>query len=138
MAVPDLGPCLQSLRVCAALLCRQARRTKKVGIVGKYGTRYGASLRKQIKKMEVSQHSKYFCQFCGKVRSRAGIQRTVRRRLGYPTPAFRSLPPARQGTWREVGVCHCCESNTRWTQLYAHLRALPKRWYSPQYPASDQ
>eukprot|EP00803_Ostreobium_quekettii_P004123 evm.model.scf_281.8 EVM.evm.TU.scf_281.8 scf_281:72120-73192(+) len=57
MAVPDLGPCLQSLR---------ARRTKKVGIVGKYGTRYGASLRKQIKKMEVSQHSKYFCQFCGK------------------------------------------------------------------------
>ena len=32
------------------------------------GTRYGASLRKQIKKMEVSQHSKYFCEFCGKVR----------------------------------------------------------------------
>ncbi|KAG7624775.1 Ribosomal protein L37ae [Arabidopsis thaliana x Arabidopsis arenosa] len=41
-------------------------RTKKAGIVGKYGTRYGASLRKQIKKMEVSQHSKYFCEFCGK------------------------------------------------------------------------
>lgn len=40
----------------------------QVGIVGKYGTRYGASLRKVIKKMEVSQHSKYFCQFCGKVR----------------------------------------------------------------------
>jgi ribosomal protein L37AE/L43A len=38
-----------------------------VGIVGKYGTRYGASLRKQIKKIEVSQHSKYFCSFCGKV-----------------------------------------------------------------------
>ncbi|RRT73077.1 hypothetical protein B296_00032565 [Ensete ventricosum] len=29
-------------------------------------TRYGASLRKQIKKMEVSQHAKYFCEFCGK------------------------------------------------------------------------
>mmetsp|Transcript_28229 Transcript_28229/g.71974 ORF Transcript_28229/g.71974 Transcript_28229/m.71974 type:complete len:93 (+) Transcript_28229:47-325(+) len=43
-----------------------AKRTKKVGIVGKYGTRYGASLRKIIKKMEVSQHSKYACQFCGK------------------------------------------------------------------------
>eukprot|EP00195_Chlamydomonas_chlamydogama_P001145 CAMPEP_0202921008 /NCGR_PEP_ID=MMETSP1392-20130828/77156_1 /ASSEMBLY_ACC=CAM_ASM_000868 /TAXON_ID=225041 /ORGANISM="Chlamydomonas chlamydogama, Strain SAG 11-48b" /LENGTH=149 /DNA_ID=CAMNT_0049614543 /DNA_START=321 /DNA_END=770 /DNA_ORIENTATION=- len=43
-----------------------AKRTKKVGIVGKYGTRYGASLRKIIKKMEVSQHSKYFCTFCGK------------------------------------------------------------------------
>ncbi|KAJ6946934.1 hypothetical protein NC651_001587 [Populus alba x Populus x berolinensis] len=42
------------------------KRTKKAGIVGKYGTRYGASLRKQIKKMEVSQHSKFFCEFCGK------------------------------------------------------------------------
>lgn len=30
------------------------KRTKKVGITGKYGTRYGASLRKQVKKMEVS------------------------------------------------------------------------------------
>ncbi|CAK9192096.1 unnamed protein product [Sphagnum troendelagicum] len=30
------------------------------------GTRNGASLRKQIKKMEVSQHSKYSCKFCGK------------------------------------------------------------------------
>ncbi|CAL9085996.1 unnamed protein product [Musa acuminata var. zebrina] len=42
------------------------KRTKKAGIVGKYGTRYGASLRKQIKKMEVSQHAKYLCEFCGK------------------------------------------------------------------------
>ncbi|KAI3990014.1 hypothetical protein MKX01_003717 [Papaver californicum] len=40
--------------------------TKKAGIVGKYRTRYGASLRKQIKKMEISQHSKYFCEFYGK------------------------------------------------------------------------
>ncbi len=47
----------------------QSKRTKKVGIVGKFGTRYGASLRKQIKKIEVSQHSKYFCPFCGKVRN---------------------------------------------------------------------
>ena len=42
------------------------RRTKKVGICGKYGIRYGASIRKNIKKMEVSQHSKYNCVFCGK------------------------------------------------------------------------
>ncbi|KAK1698996.1 hypothetical protein QYE76_015693 [Lolium multiflorum] len=48
------------------LLDSSTKRTKKAGIVGKYGTRYGASLRKQIKKMEVSQHSKYFCEFCGK------------------------------------------------------------------------
>ena len=43
-----------------------AKRTKKVGITGKYGTRYGASLRREVKKLEVSQHSKYQCEFCGK------------------------------------------------------------------------
>jgi len=43
-----------------------AKRTKKVGIVGKYGTRYGASLRKMVKKIEVTQHSRYTCSFCGK------------------------------------------------------------------------
>jgi hypothetical protein len=34
------------------------KRTKKVGICGKYGTRYGASLRKIVKKIEISQHAK--------------------------------------------------------------------------------
>lgn len=60
------------------------KRTKKVGVTGKYGTRsaisleillalllnkfrYGASLRKQVKKMEISQHARYTCTFCGKV-----------------------------------------------------------------------
>merc|ERR1711862_592008 len=43
-----------------------AKRTKKVGVVGKYRTRYGASLRKTVKKMEITQHSKYYCHFCGK------------------------------------------------------------------------
>ncbi|KAJ2910329.1 60S ribosomal protein L43 [Coemansia aciculifera] len=43
-----------------------AKRTKKVGITGKYGTRYGASLRKQVKKMEITQHASYICTFCGK------------------------------------------------------------------------
>merc|ERR1711909_210643 len=42
-----------------------AKRTNKVGIVGKYGTRYGASLRKVVKKMEVSQHKKYISPFSG-------------------------------------------------------------------------
>merc|ERR1711924_2039 len=37
------------------------------GIEGKYGTRYGSSLRKQVKKMEISQHAKYTCMFCGKL-----------------------------------------------------------------------
>jgi len=49
------------------------KRTRKVGIVGKYQTRYGASVRKMIKKIEVSQHSKYECPFCAK--------RTVKRQV---------------------------------------------------------
>jgi len=42
-----------------------AKRTTKVGICGKYGTRYGASLRKVVKKMEVSQHKTYISPFSG-------------------------------------------------------------------------
>ena len=42
------------------------KRTKKAGITGKYGVRYGASLRKQVKKIEISQHARYTCSFCGK------------------------------------------------------------------------
>lgn len=40
--------------------------TKKVGITGKYGARYGSTLRKRIKPIEVSQHKKYVCDACGK------------------------------------------------------------------------
>ena len=43
-----------------------AKRTKKAGIVGKYGTRYGGALRKITKKYEVASHMKYVCPFCGK------------------------------------------------------------------------
>ncbi|GAP84388.1 putative 60S ribosomal protein l37a [Rosellinia necatrix] len=43
-----------------------AKRTTKVGITGKYGTRYGASLRKQVKRIEITQHSRYGCPFCGR------------------------------------------------------------------------
>ena len=44
-----------------------AKRTKKVGICGKYGTRYGAAQRKTIKKFEITQRATYTCVFCGKV-----------------------------------------------------------------------
>ena len=54
----------------------RTKRTKKVGITGKYGVRYGSSLRRQTKKLEVQQHAKYDCSFCGKrtvKRGAAGI-----------------------------------------------------------------
>lgn len=40
------------------LYIKMGKRTKKVGITGKYGTRYGASLRKLVRKIEVTQHAK--------------------------------------------------------------------------------
>ncbi|KAK9423871.1 putative 60S ribosomal protein L43 [Seiridium unicorne] len=44
--------------------------------------RYGASLRKQVKKMEISQHAKYTCTFCGKVKTpAAAAMRSTLRRL---------------------------------------------------------
>merc|ERR1712226_1054080 len=54
------------LFLLSGVIQQMAKRTKKVGVVGKYGTRYGASLRKTVKKMEITQHSKYICTFCGK------------------------------------------------------------------------
>lgn len=53
--------------VCMCWLQTFAVRTVALTTICIAGTRYGASLRKQIKKMEVSQHSKFFCEFCGKV-----------------------------------------------------------------------
>merc|ERR1712138_106002 len=46
--------------------CEHGQKNEEVGIVGKYGTRYGASLRKMVKKMEVTQHMRHTCTFCGK------------------------------------------------------------------------
>ncbi|XP_005377543.1 PREDICTED: 60S ribosomal protein L37a-like [Chinchilla lanigera] len=40
----------------------------KVSVVGKYGTRDGASLWKMMKKIEISQRAKYTCSFCGKTK----------------------------------------------------------------------
>lgn len=59
--------------LCAVFPLFQGKRTKKVGICGKYGTRYGSSLRKVVKKIEISQHAKYNCAFCGK----DSVKRTV-------------------------------------------------------------
>ena len=53
-------------------------RTRKVGITGKYGTRYGQKLRKQVKAIEILQRVRWICPFCGKKsikRQAAGIWR---------------------------------------------------------------
>ncbi|KAG8449687.1 hypothetical protein GDO86_016363, partial [Hymenochirus boettgeri] len=45
-----------------------AKCAKKVGIVGKHWTCYGASLRKVVKKIEISQHTQYTYTFCVKTK----------------------------------------------------------------------
>lgn len=52
------------------------KKANKSGVVGKYGTRYGQKLRKQVKGIEVLQRKKVICPFCGKLsikRAAAGI-----------------------------------------------------------------
>lgn len=43
-----------------------AKRTRKVHVTGKYGTRYGGAIRKIVKKFELQQRAKYVCPPCGK------------------------------------------------------------------------
>ncbi|XP_051006833.1 60S ribosomal protein L37a-like [Acomys russatus] len=50
------------------ILDKIAKCTKKVGIIGKYRTHYGVSLWKMVKKIEIIQHAKYTCSFCGKTK----------------------------------------------------------------------
>lgn len=69
------------------------------------GYSYGASLRKQVKKMEITQHAKYTCTFCGKVtvrRKSTGIWncRSCKRTIagGAYTVAYVHTPPSRRLT----------------------------------------
>ncbi|KAJ3192083.1 60S ribosomal protein L43 [Irineochytrium annulatum] len=86
-------PCLSSC---------QSKRTKKVGVTGKYGTRYGASLRKQVKKMEISQHATYTCTFCGKAHGR-----------------------------RDLELQGLQEGHRRWSLDRGHHRGVDRPWYRP-------
>lgn len=43
-----------------------SNRIKKVGITGKFGVRYGSSLRKRAKICMDQKVKKYVCPFCGK------------------------------------------------------------------------
>ncbi len=44
-----------------------AKRTRKVGVTGKFGTRYGGAIRRIVKKFELQQRARYICPVCGKV-----------------------------------------------------------------------
>jgi len=42
-----------------------AKRTKKVGPVGRFGSRYGVRARTRVKNVEIIQKSKHVCPSCG-------------------------------------------------------------------------
>ena len=88
-----------------------AKRTKKVGIVGKYGTRYGASLRKIVKKMEVSQHKKYQSPFCGATTLKRTGEFFHPQYLIYTNCIFSRrylalFPYQQKGRWWRLGATH--------------------------------
>ena len=106
-----------------------AKRTKKVGITGKYGTRYGASLRKTVKKMEISQHSKYYCSFCGKDKMKRKVMNqsflfVIKSRV-FLEFISNSIYPDNIGPWSQpsdnflylqaVGIWFCDDKNCRKT-----------------------
>ena len=71
-------------------------KTKKVGIVGKFGARYGASLRKVAKKTEIAQHAAYACPSCGKPhvkRSAVGIWKCRHCKIKFAGGAYSLTTP---------------------------------------------
>merc|ERR1712085_157933 len=61
---------------CLYISLKMAKRTKKVGITGRFGVRYGATLRKLVRRVEAGQRARYVCPHCGKLavrRKAAGI-----------------------------------------------------------------
>ena len=68
-----------------------------MGITGKFGTRYGASIRKVLRKIEVSQHSKFVSPFSGKLsmkREVVGIWKCTHTKKKYAGGAYMLTTPA--------------------------------------------
>ena len=43
------------------------KKTKKIGVAGKYGSRYGRKIRENVRKIEEKQKAKHKCPQCGKL-----------------------------------------------------------------------
>jgi len=65
-SISELSGSISELSGSIRQLSLMVNKTKKVEICGKYVTRYNASLRKIVKKFEITQHAKYVSPFCGK------------------------------------------------------------------------
>ncbi|XP_037590535.1 60S ribosomal protein L37a-like [Cebus imitator] len=60
-------------------------------MISKYWTLYGASARKMVKEIEIGQHAKYTCSFCGKTKMKR--QAVKIRHCGY------CMKTVAGGTW---------------------------------------
>jgi hypothetical protein len=100
-----------------------AKRTKKVGIVGKYGTRYGSSLRKIVKKFEITSKAKYSCQFCGNVSLSPIIFRMLSRKL---LSESGNVDHAKRQSLEELGFSRKYTPKLTLLELPPHYRPMPQ------------
>lgn len=100
-----------------------SRRTKKVGIVGKYGVRYGASLRKLVKKIEVQMRAKVRARAAhGRLRATgtAIVAGCGRRRGGQAFAAVRTGAGA--AAWGDFGGGGAVDATRQHDQASSTLR----------------
>lgn len=83
-----------------------SRKTKKVGITGKYGPRYGSSLKYRAKLCMDAQSKRYECVFCGKIalkRVAAGIWQCRRCKKRITGGAYAPVTPLQSTVKLNVG-----------------------------------
>ncbi|ELW62235.1 Protein cappuccino like protein [Tupaia chinensis] len=105
-----------------------SKRTKKVGIVGKYGTHYGASLWIMVKRIEMSQHAKCTCSFRGKTKTkRRAQQRGILYKQLKAPPAINILPLAHQTATQRLKLAHKYRPETKQEKQQRPLAQAEKR-----------
>ncbi len=81
------------------------RRTKKVGIAGKFGPRYGVKLRRRVSKLEQHQKQKHTCPECHyKAVKRVSTAIWCCRHCGYTFAGGAYLPTTAVGESRNAAI----------------------------------
>ena len=79
-------------------------RKKKIGTSGRFGARYGSSLRKRLTKIEVDMKKAYECSSCGSVRvKRVSVGLWRCRKCGFTFAGGAYVPQTKIGGMAERG-----------------------------------